>query len=148
MIKILLAVDGSPPSLQAVRYALGLVEEGLQASFVLANVQPPASLYEMLTAPDQEALREVRAGAGEHALQQAAAMLDKDDVPYEMEVASGEPGPVLAELTERYEVDMVIMGTHGEGATRAALAGSVAHWVHAHTAVPVTLVPWTEQDEA
>ena len=44
MIKILIAVDGSALSLDAVHHVLRLVQDGLRASVVLANVQEPASL--------------------------------------------------------------------------------------------------------
>jgi hypothetical protein len=38
-MKILLAIDGSVPSLQAARWALDLTGQGLSADFVLVNVQ-------------------------------------------------------------------------------------------------------------
>ena len=47
-MKILLPIDGSDTALEAVRQALRMVNEGLRASLVLANVQEPATLYEML----------------------------------------------------------------------------------------------------
>ena len=45
-MKILLPVDGTELSLHETRFALRLVQDGLRASFVLANVQEPASFYE------------------------------------------------------------------------------------------------------
>jgi len=45
MLKILIAVDGSELSLDAVRHALALAKEGLQIDLVLANVQESATLY-------------------------------------------------------------------------------------------------------
>jgi len=42
-MKILVPVDGSPLSLEAVRHAIALVKQGLRAELVLANVQLPAS---------------------------------------------------------------------------------------------------------
>ena len=49
MLKILIAVDGSELSLDGVHHALALVGQGLQATMVLANVQEPATLYELVT---------------------------------------------------------------------------------------------------
>ena len=49
-MKILLPIDGTELALHEVRYALRLVTQGLQARFLLVNVQEPASLYEMVTA--------------------------------------------------------------------------------------------------
>ena len=54
MIKILIAVDGSALSLDAVHHVLRLVQDGLRASVVLANVQEPASLYELVVSRDPD----------------------------------------------------------------------------------------------
>ncbi len=43
-MKVLLPMDGSDSGLHAVRYAMRLAREGLNVSFVLANVQEPAHL--------------------------------------------------------------------------------------------------------
>ncbi|MCK7499315.1 MAG: universal stress protein [Comamonadaceae bacterium] len=140
MLKILLAVDGSEASLDAVRHALRLVRDGLQAGFVLANVQEPATLYELVTAHDAAVIENVSASAGAHLLGPAVALLLAAGVPFEQEIASGDPGHVLAEMIERHGIDAVIMGAHGIGAARAALTGSVSHWLLAHATVPVTMV--------
>ena len=57
-MRILLPVDGSEASLDAVRHALSLVEQGLQADFVLANVQEPATLYELMLTRDADVLEQ------------------------------------------------------------------------------------------
>ena len=44
-MKILVCVDGSEPALDAVRHALYLHREGLQASFVLATVQEATVIH-------------------------------------------------------------------------------------------------------
>ena len=59
-MKILVPVDGSEPSLDAVRHALHLRREGLQTSFVLATVQEPTYTYEMMLAPDAGVLERLR----------------------------------------------------------------------------------------
>lgn len=146
MLKILLAVDGSPASLAAVRHALDLVREGLSASFVLANVQEPATLYELVTAHDPEVLQRVSAGAGAHALEVAASLLVAAGVSFEEEVAQGDPAHVLAEMIDRHGIDAVVMGARGMGSTLSALTGSVSHWLLAHAQVPVTVV--RQPDEA
>ena len=64
-MKILLPVDGSADSLAAVRHALFQRTAGLESSFVLANVQVPPSLYEIVVPHDAEVLSDVRREAGE-----------------------------------------------------------------------------------
>lgn len=147
MLKILLPVDGSEASLDAVRHALRLVADGLMAQFVLANVQEPATLYELMTAHDPEVLQQVSDGAGAHLLEPAEALLRAAGAEWEREIASGEPAHVLAEMIERHGIDTVVMGARGIGAARSAVAGSVSHWLLTHCTVPVTVVRHVPPDD-
>ncbi len=147
MMKILIPVDGSELSLDAVQHGLRLVREGLQASFVLANVQEPASLYEIVTARDLQVLQGVSEGAGAHLLESAEALCKAAGVACELEVASGDPAHALVDIAERFGCDAVIMGARGRGAVRSALLGSVSQaMVHA-SAIPVTIVKHAQIDE-
>ncbi len=122
-MKMLLAVDGSSASLQAVRRALALAAEGLEARYVLVNVQPPANLYEVVTAHDPDVIREVRGAAGADLLAPAEALLDEAGADYESEVAGGEPAHLIVELAENYGCDAIVLGGRGEVA-QAVLAAS------------------------
>ena len=135
-MKILLPVDGSPAALAAVRHALALVREGLQADFVLANVQEPASLYEMVVVHDPDEIEKLRSDAGAELLAPAEALLEAAGLSYESEVAGGQPATVLVELLENYGCEAVVMGAQGAGSG----AGSVALALLEHSPVPVTLV--------
>lgn len=139
-MKILLPVDGSEASLEAVRQALRMVREGLQASLVLANVQEPATLYEMLLAHDADVIDQVSAKAGLHLLEPAQALVREAGVPFEIEVASGDPAHTLIDILENFGCDMVMMGARGMGTLRSALLGSVSHEVLHAAQVPVLVV--------
>ncbi len=143
-MKIFLPVDGSPAALAAVQHALRLVQEGLRADFVLANVQEPASLYEMVVAHDPDVIEQVRSDAGADLLASAEALLEGAGLSYESEVAGGQPAAVLVELLENYGCDAVVMGAVGTGSG----AGSVALALVQHSPVPVTLVRPPAADEA
>lgn len=144
-MKILLPVDGSAPALQAVRHALELRRQGLQAEYVLANVQEPATLYEVVTAHDADVIREVRGAAGADLLAGAEALLNAAGVDYESEVAGGDAAHVIVELAERYGCDAIVMGARGMGNLRAAVLGSVSHTVVNNSPVPVTVVRLPEE---
>lgn len=148
-MKILLAVDGSPAALHAVRHGLALARHGLAASFVLANVQEPASLYEVVVGHDVEAIDDVRRAAGADLLAPAEALLDAAGLPYESEVAGGEPHHTLVEMAERYGCDAIVLGAREEGRGPGRV-GSVARAVLEHSPVPVTVVhaPEAEDDDA
>jgi len=147
-MKILLPVDGSELSLKAVRLAVDLLHQGLSGSLVLANVQEPATLYEMVVAPDGEVLKRVSTAAGVDALEKAEALLMQEEVVYEREIASGDPAHTIVEIGERFGCDMIIMGARGTSALRSALLGSVSNEVLHAAQVPVMIVkPDEELDE-
>ncbi len=139
-MKILLPIDGSQAALEAVRQALRMVQDGLRASLVLANVQEPATLYEMLLAHDAEVIEKVSARAGLHLLQPARELVRAAGVAHEVEVAAGDPAHTLIDILERFGCDMVVMGARGMGTLRSALLGSVSHEVLHAAPVPVLIV--------
>ncbi len=139
-MKILLPVDGSEHSLNAVRYAIRLVQEGLSASFVLLNVQEPTYLYEMVLAPDADVLERVTGAAGSHSLEGAEDLLRQAEITFEREVASGDPAHTILETGESYDCDAIILGARGRGVLRSALLGSVSQAVIHGAPVPVTVV--------
>ena len=143
-LKILLPVDGSAAALEAVRHAVRLIHGGLRATVVLANVQEPATLYEIVRAHDAEVIEHVSTAAGEHALEPAQQMLRAAGVEFESEIGSGDPGHTLVDIVERFDCDMVIMAARGIGDLRSAVMGSVSHSVLHAAQVPVMIVKQPE----
>ncbi len=139
-MKILLPLDGMEGSLVAVRFAIRLIREGLQASIVLANVQEPPSLYEMSVAPDPQVLQKISLAAGAHALERGEQLLKLAGMAFESEVGSGDPAHTIVDMVERLGCDMVIMGARGKSSLRTVLLGSVSHGVVHGAAVPVMLI--------
>ena len=139
-MKILLPLDGSEVSLQAVRQVIHLVRQGLQTEVVLANVQEPAHLYEMVMAADPALIARASAQAGVKALKAGEALLRHAGIDYVTEVAVGDPAHTLIDIVERFGCDMVVMGARDKGSLRSALLGSVSHEVLHASRVPVMLI--------
>lgn len=139
-MKLLLPVDGSNVSLEAVRVAIRLAKDGLNTSVVLANVQEAATLYEFVVAHDPAVIEQVSAAAGAHTLKAAQALLTLAGIAYETEVASGDPAHTIVDILERYGCDMVVMGASGMSPLRGALLGSVSNEVLHSANVPVMIV--------
>ncbi len=139
-MKILLPVDGSELSLEAVRFAIRVVLAGLRAEVVLANVQEPANLYELLVAHDPVVINRVSEEAGQHSLLSARELLDAAGAPYECEVAKGDPAHTIVDIAERFACDLIIMGARGNSALRSAMLGSVSNEVLHASAIPVMIV--------
>jgi nucleotide-binding universal stress UspA family protein len=145
-LKTLLPVDGSAHALAAVRHALRLAEGIPGSSFVLVNVQGPASLYEVVVAHDAERIEQVKREAGADLLRPAEALLDAAGVSYETEVAGGTPEHLIIELAEDYGCDAIVMGARGLDAPPGASGlGSVAGAVAEASTVPVTSVRAPEE---
>jgi nucleotide-binding universal stress UspA family protein len=139
-MKILLPVDGSELSLEAVRFAIRMVLAGLHGEVVLANVQEPATLYELVVAHDPEVIDQVSHAAGLHLLQSAQELLDAAEIAYEYEVAQGDPAHTIIDIAERFACDLIVMGARGQSALRRAMMGSVSNEVLHASAVPVMIV--------
>ena len=147
-MKILLPVDGSELSLEAVHFALRLMRNGLKTRIVLANVQEAATFYELMTASDPEIIERAAAEAGLHSLQPALKLLEAAGADYECEVAKGDPAHTIVEIAERFDCHMIIMGARGASALRSAMMGSVANEVLHASSIPVVIVKPPESDEA
>lgn len=143
---IMIAVDGSSESLQAVREALKLIARGLRTEIALVNVQEPASLLELATR-DADAIAAAAVQAGENLMSEAAALLDAEGVGYSMEVVLGEPGSMLVDMAEDLNADMVIMGARGMGALKSVIVGSVSKAVITHCRRPVLVVRSPEEED-
>jgi nucleotide-binding universal stress UspA family protein len=124
-----------------------LIGQGLRADLVLANVQAPASLYEIVVAHDPNVIKDVSAEAGAHLLEPAQALCRKAGVAFECEVVSGDPVSALCDLAEEYGCSAIVIGAHGKGALASALLGSVSHALANVSPVPVTIVRQEETDQ-
>lgn len=139
-MKILIPIDGSELSLDAVGYALRLVHQGLHASFVLATVLEPSGMSEILMMPDPQEREAVNQSVGTQTLDAAATMLEAAGVQFEREVRSGYVATEIIDVAECFDCDAIILGARGMGTLRNALLGSVSQAVLHAATMPVTIV--------
>jgi nucleotide-binding universal stress UspA family protein len=145
-VKILVPVDGSVQALDAVRFALRLHAKNPGITFVLATIQEPTYLYEMLLPSGVDALDNVLGVVGSRALEGAEALFKAAGVGFERELGSGDPATALLEIAERHHCDLIVMGARGLGFVRAALLGSVSQGVLRTSKIPVTIVNHASAD--
>lgn len=139
MLRIMIAVDESEASLDAVRHGVRLVRQGLQATLLLAHVQKEATFYELAT-QDPDLIAGASVAAGRHLMAPAVALLDAAGVRFDTEVGLGEPAATLVDMAERNGCDMIIIGALGKSGVRSALIGSVSREIARLSPVPVTIV--------
>ena len=140
MLKILLPTDGSPRSLDAVHHAIHLTACGLKARFVVANVQSPANLYEMVVAHDPEVIQKVSDAAAQDLMRPALKLLQAAGLHAEQQAGSGDAAHMLLEILENHGCEAVIMSARGASGSEDSAPGSVAQAMLDDCAVPVTVV--------
>ncbi|UOY00096.1 universal stress protein [Blastococcus sp. PRF04-17] len=122
---MLVAVDGSPESEQALRDAERFVGE-------------PADRIVLVTVVDADGCDGEQLARVRELLRRGADRLAGSGARIDTEVVSGQPAQALLERIEADEVDLVVAGRRGRGLSRALL-GSVAEQLSTRSPVPVLL---------
>jgi nucleotide-binding universal stress UspA family protein len=143
---IVVGVDGSPPSLAALRWAADearLRDARLVAVHAWAHPPPvavPGPGLAPLPEPDLPGQLEALRGAAEAELDAALSEAFSGEPPVEIvrKLVEGEAGEVLER--ESASADLVVVGSRGRSALAAALLGSVSEHVVGHAACPVVVL--------
>ncbi len=145
--RIVVAVDGSGPSLRATEYAVALAR-ATGGSITLVHAIDPSWLRWLpggsaLPGAERLGLKKDKLESGIR--EDAEAQLDRCrrvceaggvQVTWRIEVAA----PVLAIAHAAAEADLIVMGSRGLGAVSGAAVGSLSHRLIAETRKPVLLV--------
>ncbi len=142
---ILIPVDGSKASQDAVHHVLTLRNNGLAARVLLVNVQESPHLYEMMLLPDAEAIDHSVHEVAVHALESASELLTSAGAQFACETLTGEIGHGIIDAAERSGCDAIVMGNSNVGLLGGSRLGAVGQWVLMHATVPVTIVPHIEE---
>lgn len=135
---ILLATDFSPCSDAALPYAR-LLARRYRAKVYVAHVVPP----EPWPVIPHDSLPLAMDQSFGYAERHMADFLRTDplaDVPHEVLLTRGQLWEVLADVIEKHEIDLLVLGTHGRHGLKKLLLGSVAEEVFRQARCPVLTV--------
>jgi nucleotide-binding universal stress UspA family protein len=145
--RILVAVDESSGSQQAVDYGAGLARR-LSATLRIVHVVDMGTLplWPEL-AIDIDAISKARRAVGEKVLASArerarAAGIEAETKLLETATPTQRVSTVIADEAACWPADAVVLATHGRHGMERLLIGSVAEGVARFSTVPVLLVPW------
>jgi nucleotide-binding universal stress UspA family protein len=139
MLKVLIALDGSPNALGAAQHVAELARRGTQIEAVLLTVQRPIMAGEIgVIAPVQLAEAE-RARAAAEVLGPGCFILRKASVPYVEEELADTPATAITACASRHAADLILMGTRGLSSLKRVALGSVSKEVLRLTNLPITL---------
>ncbi len=135
---LLVPLDGSPQSTEALDYALATFPD---AHLTLAHVLTPADsgvgADGLLTDPSG-IVAEQRDRA--EALFEEAEATTGDNHTVDRELLAGRPATEIVSYAEDTDIDGIVMGSHGRDGAARLLLGSVSETVVRRSPVPVTVV--------
>ncbi|HEV8261764.1 MAG TPA: universal stress protein [Burkholderiales bacterium] len=140
MKRILVPVDGSDDSLQAVREAICQAKSPSGAKIHLLNVQPRIFSEETMIFTPVEKIDTYYYERSGKALAPAEKLLVEAGLPFVSHRLVGPVAETILEKQRQLGCDSIVMYTHGHGRVMGALLGSISAEVLHMAQVPVTLV--------
>jgi nucleotide-binding universal stress UspA family protein len=144
--KILVATDGSKVAWKSVEYAVELAKQTdatitllyvIEKSFMITGSVSQVDAPNHLIEPLDDYLKQV----AEACLQEAESFCKKHGISPRNVIRSGHPVEEIIGEAEESKVDLIVLGSHGKSALKAAFIGSVAFAViHKDTRIPVLIV--------
>ncbi len=139
-MRILLAVDDSVVAAKAIRRLAKLAKELKDA--------PQVSLLHVVPRLSRAAEKEFgKAGPGRYYDAQSEAVLKalrpqlkRAGLTFVERKAIGDPAPTILAEARAAKADMIVIGSHGKGALKSLLIGSVTQKVIATSPLPVLVV--------
>jgi nucleotide-binding universal stress UspA family protein len=140
--RVLIPLDLSEASLQALDYAIDLAK-AFRPEFIVLFVIQPVQLLEAdsatYTVPALSVFEEQRRQArGE--LAAVVARAKKRGVRVRSVIEEGSPYGVILDAAKSRKADLIVMSTHGRTGASRVLLGSVAEMVLRHAPCPVLTV--------
>jgi len=140
--KILIPIDGSESSMEALRYASSFAGEFNITVYLMTVVEPHHGMYDAYAEQIILAQRETEIMAVvnerlEETEKKAAEMGIKTIITV---TRVGSPYEQIIKLAEEEEIDLIVMGTHGRSGIAHFLIGSVTEKVIRTSPCPVLVI--------
>jgi nucleotide-binding universal stress UspA family protein len=136
--RILVPVDFSDCSLDALKYAV-VVAKQAQASLMLLHVLEPVS-YGLDFTLGQSRARHLEVETWTKRLEELAATHQHPDMVVESRLRGGFPADSILDAAKTLHCDLIVMGTHGRRGISHTISGSVAEAVLRKAHCPVIAV--------
>ncbi|MEC4676987.1 MAG: universal stress protein [Nitrospirota bacterium] len=136
--KVVLAVDGSDISRNAVKYAIELAKQS-NGTVVAIHVIPPIDVMDIETFRPEKILEGLKE-EGKKILSEVDELAVKAGVKVQTSIESGVPFEKICSVAETLGCDLIIMGSHGRTGIGKVLIGSVTERVISRATCPVLVV--------
>lgn len=142
---IIVPYDGTENAKKALKTAVNFAKCCEDCKIYIASV---CNLAAAMTSFDQTSIKEGSLATkmsedmeaqSKRFLREASEIIPKD-IEKEMLLEVGSPGPVILELSEEYECDLIVMGSRGLGQIKGLFMGSVSGYLLSRSKIPVFVV--------
>lgn len=139
--KILVAVDGSQNSMNAVKHALTLAKNS-NASIVVVNVVDLSSIFRILPAKTKKQLTHLGKEESYRMLDMVKNMAKQNKMEVETKTieSSTSAGNTIIDYSKRRDIDLIVIGAGEKSRASKALLGSVASKIVTYASCPVLIV--------
>jgi nucleotide-binding universal stress UspA family protein len=140
-MRLLVAIDGSQPALNALRFALGLCGQlKIPGGIGLVHVQDDTALRNATHVLGRKPVDEYLREEADRELADALELVRRDGAPFEILRRTGRPEHEICAAAAEGGFDMLVMGSKGRTGLADLVMGSVAQRVAAAAPLPVVLV--------
>lgn len=140
-MRILLAIDGSAPSQDAISEVAHRPWPSPSTVRILCVIQPytPPAVEVVLAGATLEEIRQRQATEAERLTKDAGERIAEPGLSVETAIREGDPRTEIVDAADEWKADLIVVGSHGRTGLNRLMLGSIAAAVvaHAHCSVEV-----------
>jgi len=144
--KILVSIDGSKTSHKAAKYAVELAKQ-TGASLILLSVFDIRFIVDQEISASaspthlKESVEDYLKQSAQSATDEIARVCERNRIQYNAAIKKGHPVEEILKEATKSKADLIVMGSHGKSALKAAMLGSVTYGViHKDSKIPILIV--------
>ena len=144
--RILVPTDGSKPAKKSLEYAVQFAKR-VDATIVLLSVVDKGSFIPqsipVVATPTKliEPIENYLRRAAEAFLEEAERLCEKSEVQSKKVIRTGHPVEEIVKEAQKSKVDLIVIGSHGRSALKAAVLGSITFGVISkESKIPVLVI--------
>ncbi len=142
--RILLATDGSRGMASAMAHAIELAQIHNAELHVLYVVDVRS--FAMLPSETRTRVRSVLTEEGETATEALKNIVPDNGIQIVPVIVEGLPHEEILKYAEENEIDLIVMGTHGQSGEEKRVVGSVAEEVVRKSQIPILIIRMQQVD--
>jgi nucleotide-binding universal stress UspA family protein len=140
--KILVPIDGSEPSLKALKHAVNLAKilsSEINVISVVEELKLPFGAEYRLWANENH--QELIRNSLESINKEIVSIREKDpEIKIDAEIIEGNPAKKIIQTAEKEKYDLIVIGKRGMGIVEELVLGSVTDKVVNQSKIPVTVI--------